>query len=94
MPLRPDFVLKSDNPHHVVLVEAKLTEGDSTYERDGIRDLMAYLADLDHASHPGLLAKGLVVAWNASARLESNPTGRIRVAAQGDISGPLADLLS
>ena len=51
-PLRPDFVAEFQpaTPAHsrrVVLVEVKLTDKPGTRERDGLRDMLAYLADCE-----------------------------------------------
>lgn len=68
VPLRPDILLKSERTKRLLVVEVKLTEADDgfTPERDALRDLLAYDADL--SDHWQGKIQYLAVAWNATGR--------------------------
>jgi len=79
--LRPDFVLEIPEGRRI-LVEVKLTVmEDGSPERDGLRDVLAYLQDgqtlFKGRPHP----HAIVAAWNA-AGAPGSPTAQIQIANQ------------
>jgi hypothetical protein len=86
-PLRPDFVVWDNSARRMVLVEVKLTAKDEdgfTLERDGIRDMLGYLADVGAAPGQSFSVQGGVVAWNATGRPATDGSP-ILVASQNEI---------
>lgn len=83
--LIPDFVVECSSPARLMIVEAKLTVlTDKTYERDGLRDVLAYLNDLDASADPRVHAQALVVAWNATG-VPTAATHRVLVVDQESV---------
>lgn len=82
--LRPDFVLVDDaTPPNLFLVEAKHTAKGVAIDRDGIRDCLAYLHDLETAEGIGH-RRCLVVASNSTgtpAQTEVSVSGPDQIAA-------------
>lgn len=65
-PLMPDLLIEFPHVQRLILVEVKLTEVGAQRERDGLRDVLAYLSDLEHAGADPDHLQALVVAWNAT----------------------------
>ena len=70
-PLMPDFVIDLPDQGRVVLVEVKLSSVGAQRERDGLRDVIAYLADFEQADLDSPTVQALVVGWNASGQAKS-----------------------
>jgi hypothetical protein len=72
--LRPDFLLVGEHPPRVLIVEVKHTEGaDTTPERVGIREALAYIHDAASILQPLPEPHALVVAWDATGRPAAAP---------------------
>jgi hypothetical protein len=93
-PLRPDFVLDLPHAKRRLLIEVKLTALEAgTPERDGLRDVVAYLADavdiFEGYPHP----HALVAAWNATGRPNNDRKTRIQVSDQHELRATLVEAL-
>lgn len=87
-PLRPDFIVGLTNPDRYLIVEIKLYTAEERESGDhaariGLRETLAYLADingaLDHQQGP----VGLVVSWDTSGKPETS--SRIMISDQHHI---------
>lgn len=66
--LRPDLVITTRKRNHLLMVECKHTAvGDTTADRAGITDALAYLHDTQHLLKSLMGPKALVVAWGSEA---------------------------
>lgn len=66
--LRPDLVITTRKRDHLLMVECKHTAiGDTTADRAGITDALAYLHDTQHLLQSFAGPKALVVAWGSTA---------------------------
>jgi hypothetical protein len=88
-PWRPDFIISRTRPAMTVLVEVKLTSRDVSRERDGLRDMFAYLFDATSHFTGKPFPHGIVVAWDAGARPASE---RVVIASQ-DTLGEALDIV-
>ncbi len=70
-PLMPDFIIDLPDQNRVLLVEVKLSSVGAQRERDGLRDVLAYLADVEEAQLSTPALQALVVGWNASGHPKS-----------------------
>lgn len=83
-PLRPDFLIELPKGRRL-LVEVKLTAlAEGSPERDGLRDVLAYLTDAERLFTGRPHPHALVAAWNARGAPRS-PDARIQVADQDDV---------
>jgi hypothetical protein len=76
-PLRPDFIVELTNPDRYLIVEVKLytagrQESGDEAARVGLRETLAYLADIDGALDHQQGPVGLVVSWDTSGRPETS----------------------
>lgn len=67
-PLMPDFVVDLPTENRTLLVEVKLSTVGAQRERDGLRDVLAYLTDIETAAPQAREVQALVVAWNATGQ--------------------------
>ncbi|MGY1631874.1 hypothetical protein ACI784_09240 [Geodermatophilus sp. SYSU D01186] len=93
VPLRPDFLLDIPGANRRLLVEVKLTTSEEgSPERDGLRDVLAYLTDaagvFQDCPHP----HALVAAWNASGR-PVDRQNRIQISDQHRVVPTLVEAL-
>jgi hypothetical protein len=84
-PLLPDLILHAPSKRRLLVIEVKLTQSDRgiATEREGLRDLLAYSADLQGCW--GGTVQYLAVGWNAAGSWNSreqkflvSPQDRIR----------------
>jgi hypothetical protein len=88
-PLRPDFVVDLPQAKRRLIVEVKLTSLESgSPERNGLRDVIAYLADAAELFNDYPHPHALVAAWNATGH-PTNPGNRVQVANQHRIKAAL-----
>ena len=81
--LRPDFIIESNDPRRILLVEVKLHENGDEGAREGVRNMLAYLADAQTVLEALPRPHGLVISWGTSAK--PNPAQRVLVAHQDAI---------
>jgi hypothetical protein len=89
--LRPDFLLVSDSPPRLLMIEVKQTEVEGAKpERRGLLEAMAYLHDAGEVITTNPKPNALVVGWNADA---SPGLDRIVVTSQDEIPGAVSLIL-
>ena len=72
-PLRPDFVIESDSPRQVLFVEVKNYKNDGDQgARNGVSEMLSYLADAETALDTLPEPHGLVVSWGTRAEPEDS----------------------
>jgi hypothetical protein len=89
--LRPDFLLVSESPARLLIVEVKQTEVEGAKpERRGVLEAMAYLHDAGSRIDAYPSPAALVIGWNADA---SPGLDRIVVTSQNEIENAVAMVL-
>lgn len=91
--LRPDFILDIPHAHRRLMIEVKLTALENgTPERDGLRDVMAYLRDASDIIDSYRPPYAFVAAWNAKGR-PVDPSESVQVSNQDSVASILIEAL-
>jgi hypothetical protein len=86
-PLLPDFVIDMPDGNRALLIEVKLTAtSEGSPQRDGLRDMLAYLTDAATLFCDRPMPHGLVVAWNATGYTSEPPTTAVAIVHQGRVA--------